>query len=73
MEENPSIIKQGDGATVIMVPTKPMTCDSFHEFPPLGRFAIRDNKKTIGVGIIKEVMRRKLPGKEAAAAPASHP
>lgn len=38
-----------------IVPTKPLCVENFKEFPPLGRFAIRDMKTTIGVGIIKEV------------------
>jgi len=38
---------------VRMVPTKPMSCEVFSEYPPLGRFAVRDMKKTVAVGVIK--------------------
>ena len=32
-----------------------MTVETFTEFPPLGRFSIRDMKRTVAVGVIKEV------------------
>jgi len=32
-----------------------MCVETFAEFPPLGRFAVRDMKKTVAVGVIKEV------------------
>ncbi len=36
-------------------PMKPLTVETFTEFPPLGRFTIRDMKRTVAVGVIKEV------------------
>jgi elongation factor 1-alpha len=57
LEENPAYIKTGDAAMVVMVPTKPFCVETFTEFPPLGRFAVRDMKKTIAVGVIKELVR----------------
>jgi elongation factor 1-alpha len=53
-EENPKAIKNGDAAIVKMVPQKPMCVESFTEFPPLGRFAVRDMRQTVAVGVIKE-------------------
>ena len=35
-----------------------MTVETFTEFPPLGRFSIRDMKRTVAVGVIKEVTPR---------------
>merc|ERR1711912_22422 len=61
-EEFPKSIKSGDAAIVKMTPSKPMVVESFSEFPPLGRFAVRDMKQTVAVGVIKEVEK-----KEAAA------
>lgn len=58
LEEEPQAIKSGDCAIVKIVPTKPLVCETFKEYPPLGRFAIRDMKQTIGVGIIKEVVKK---------------
>jgi len=42
VEESPKFIKNGDAAFVIMEPTKPMVVEAFTEYPPLGRFAVRD-------------------------------
>jgi len=52
-EENPKSIKSGDAAIVNLVPSKPMCVESFSEFPPLGRFAVRDMRQTVAVGVIK--------------------
>jgi len=35
-----------------------MCVENFKEYPPLGRFAIRDMKQTIGVGVIKTVNKK---------------
>jgi len=57
-EENPTQIKSGDAALVELVPTKPMCVETFKDFPPLGRFAVRDMKQTVAVGVIKEVTKK---------------
>jgi len=44
IEEEPKFIKTGDAAMVNMIPTKPMCVEVFAEYPPLGRFAVRDMK-----------------------------
>lgn len=62
IEENPTALKSGDCAMVEIVPTKAMVVEAFTDYPPLGRFAIRDMKQTIGVGIIKSVTK-KVPAK----------
>ncbi|VDD77620.1 unnamed protein product [Mesocestoides corti] len=54
-EQNPQKIKSGDAAIVFMVPSKPMCVEVFSEFPPLGRFAVRDMRSTVAVGVIKSV------------------
>jgi len=43
---------------VRMVPQKPMCVESFNQYPPLGRFAVRDMKQTVAVGVIKEVVKK---------------
>jgi elongation factor 1-alpha len=35
-----------------------MCVESFVEYPPLGRFAVRDMKQTVAVGVIKQVKRK---------------
>lgn len=52
-EENPKALKSGDAAIIVLVPSKPMCVESFSEFPPLGRFAVRDMRQTVAVGVIK--------------------
>uniref|UniRef100_A0A3B4BI35 Tr-type G domain-containing protein n=1 Tax=Periophthalmus magnuspinnatus TaxID=409849 RepID=A0A3B4BI35_9GOBI len=45
-------IKSGDAAMIQLVPT-----GVFKGFPTLGCFAIRDMKKTVGVGIVKTIQK----------------
>jgi elongation factor 1-alpha len=62
IEENPKSIKSGQAAIVEMIPSKPMTVEAFSVYPPLGRFAVRDMRKTVAVGIIKSVQRKLADG-----------
>merc|ERR1712212_57174 len=55
LEDNPKFVKSGDSCMVRMVPSKPMCVESFSAYPPLGRFAVRDMKQTVAVGVIKAV------------------
>ncbi|WP_417935127.1 elongation factor 1-alpha C-terminal domain-related protein, partial [Enterococcus faecium] len=55
LEDNPKCVKSGDAAMVDLVPSKPMCVESFSDYPPLGRFAVRDMKQTVAVGVIKSV------------------
>jgi len=49
------MIKSGDAAMVELLPSKPMVVETFTEYPPLGRFAVRDMRQTVAVGVIKGV------------------
>jgi len=70
-EAFPKNIKSGDSAIVRMIPSKPMCVESFSEYPPLGRFAVRDMRQTVAVGVIKEVVRKDPnAAKKGGAAPA---
>merc|ERR1712225_296 len=53
IESTPKFVKSGDAAIVKMVPTKPMCVEAFSDYPPLGRFAVRDMRQTVAVGVIK--------------------
>lgn len=58
LEENPKFIKVGDCAKIKIKPTKAMCVETFTDYPPLGRFAVRDMKSTVAVGVIKEVTKK---------------
>lgn len=68
MEEEPKEIKKGESCIVEMVPQKSMVVESFQQYPPLGRFVVRDMKRTVAVGIIKETKRKTAEGKVTKAA-----
>merc|ERR1712157_705497 len=56
-------VKSGDAAIVNMVPSKPMCVEAFSQYPPLGRFAVRDMRQTVAVGVIKSVEKSEASGK----------
>jgi len=58
MEKDPKALKSGDASMIRLVPSKPMVVESFNEYPPLGRFAVRDMRQTVAVGVIKEVTKK---------------
>jgi len=58
VEKNPQFLKTGDAAVVTVQPTKPMVIEKASEFPPLGRFAIRDMGQTVAAGMCIDVERR---------------
>jgi elongation factor 1-alpha len=68
LEKEPKNIKSGDAAMVKLQPTKPMCVETFGEYPPLGRFAVRDMRQTVAVGVIKEVTKKSKDAKVTKAA-----
>ncbi|KAE8843110.1 hypothetical protein HRS9139_02407 [Pyrenophora teres f. teres] len=68
VENSPKFIKSGDAAIVKMVPSKPMCVEAFTDYPPLGRFAVRDMRQTVAVGVIKSVVKADKAGKVTKAA-----
>jgi len=58
LEANPKFVKNGDACMVTLEPTKPMVVESFADYPPLGRFAVRDMRQTVAVGVIKSVIKK---------------
>jgi elongation factor 1-alpha len=64
VEASPKFIKSGDAAIVVLVPQKPMCVEPFSEYPPLGRFAVRDMRQTVAVGVIKAVTKKMTDGKK---------
>ncbi|KAK8574576.1 hypothetical protein V6N12_062266 [Hibiscus sabdariffa] len=62
LEKEPKFLKNGDAGFVKMVPTKPMVVETFSQYPPLGRFAVRDMRQTVAVGVIKSVEKKEPSG-----------
>jgi elongation factor 1-alpha len=58
IEEAPKFVKSSESAIVKMIPTKPMCVEKFSDYPPLGRFAVRDMRQTVAVGVIKDVEKK---------------
>ena len=58
LEEQPRSIKSGDAAMVDMYPQKALCVETFASYAPLGRFAVRDMRQTVAVGVIKAVTRK---------------
>jgi len=63
LEENPKMVKSGDAAMIELVPSKPMVVEAFTDYAPLGRFAVRDMRQTVAVGVIKSVKKSEGVGK----------
>lgn len=55
-EKNPQFIKVGESAIMKFQPIKPMVVEKYSEIPQLGRFAMRDMGKTVGIGVIMDVV-----------------
>lgn len=59
-EDNPKFLKTGDAAIVKIKPLQPLVVESFKDFPQLGRFAIRDQGKTVAAGVVQEVKKKQF-------------
>nr|CCQ42790.1 elongation factor 1-alpha [Leucosolenia complicata] len=55
LETGPKAVKSGDACMAVMGPSKPMVVEAFTKYAPLGRFAVRDMRQTVAVGVIKSV------------------
>lgn len=64
IEDNPTSLKNGEVGLIQMIPKKPMCLESYKEYAPLGRFAVRDMKQTVAVGIVKKVVHKEVEKKK---------
>ena len=51
-----------------MIPSKPMCVEAFNDYAPLGRFAVRDMRQTVAVGVIKSTEKKSADAKMTKAA-----
>jgi elongation factor 1-alpha len=58
VEEKPDYLKTGDGALVKFKPLRPIVIETYTDFPPLGRFAIRDMGSTVAAGVVREITEK---------------
>lgn len=57
IESAPASLKKGDAALVKLEPARPLSCEPFNVYPPLGRFAMRDMRQTIAIGVVKSTTK----------------
>jgi len=60
LEDNPKKVKKGDACIAKLVPSKPMCVETFTDYPPLGRFAVRDMRQTVAVGVIQTTTKKDI-------------
>eukprot|EP00061_Rhincodon_typus_P017272 g45893.t1 len=54
LEDNPKSLKSGDAGIIVMIPGKPICAHYLDQ----GRFAVRDMRQTVAVGVIKAVDKK---------------
>jgi elongation factor 1-alpha len=59
-EENPTFLKTGDAAIVVIKPSRPMVIERIKEIPQMGRFAIRDMGSTIAAGMCIDLVQKQM-------------
>ena len=60
IEDAPKFIKSGDAAIVKMIPSKPMCVEAFTDYPPLGRFAVRDMRQVRSLSFLDQLRSTNL-------------
>ena len=55
MDEKPAFLKAKDSGEIVFSVTKPVCVEKFADCPPLGRFAIKNNRRIVGVGIVTQI------------------
>ena len=56
VERSPAFLQPGDAALVKMIPVNSVAMETYAKVPQLGRFAIRSAGRTIGAGIVTELV-----------------
>jgi elongation factor 1-alpha len=65
--------KTGESGVASIEPSKPMCVEAYSDYAPLGRFAVRDMRQTVAVGVIKSTTKGAVivQGKKSKAAAAA--
>ncbi|RZD32388.1 MAG: translation elongation factor EF-1 subunit alpha [uncultured DHVE6 group euryarchaeote] len=58
LEENPDLLRNGDVAEIVCVPTRPTCIEKNSDFPQLAKVAIRDMGRTVAAGICIDVVKK---------------
>jgi elongation factor 1-alpha len=58
IQENPEILKNGEIATVLIVPLSPVCVEANCDYPGLGKFILRDLNKIFAIGSVKTVEKK---------------
>src|SRR3989338_8620046 len=58
IEENPTMLRNGDAAVVEIKPTKPLVIEKATEIPHMSRFAIRDAGSTVAAGMCIDYVKK---------------
>jgi elongation factor 1-alpha len=66
------MIQKDDAAIVKVVLSKPLVIETFQEYAALGRFAVRDMKQTVAVGVVHAVEKKQVEVKKGKSAHYTH-
>lgn len=59
VEHSPECLKNGDIGVVKMVPDQPVVVETYEQYPRLGWFVVRDSGRTVALGVIIRVERKR--------------
>lgn len=59
IQSRPRFVKEGQTVIARIRSDRPICVETYKDFPQLGRFVLRDESATIGVGVIKSLGRKK--------------
>ena len=60
IEKEPKYLKSKEVAIVKIVPLNPISFEKFSDYPPLGRFIIRETETIVAIGIVKDIEKRSV-------------
>ncbi|EAR84547.1 translation elongation factor Tu protein (macronuclear) [Tetrahymena thermophila SB210] len=58
LEENPISVSKGGSALAEIEPLQPLCIEEYSQYPPLGRFILKDSDQTTAVGIVQKVEKQ---------------